>query len=470
MKNIKWNDFKKISLFLLTLGLFIGCERELSDDATLATFPKTGDIYTDSFVGLGDDFYFPYADSKFTAFSVDLQEGYQSSSSIRIDVPNDNDPLGAYAGGIFRIDGSGRDLSGFDALTFWAKASQGVTVGEIGFGEDFLDNKFVATRTNVSIGTNWQKYIVPIPDPSKLVEERGMLRYAAGTQGTNGSGYTLWIDELKFEKLGTVAQPRPSIFNGTDPVVSSFIGVTTQVTPLTQTFNLAIGGDVSVEAAPNYFDFSSSNSSVASVNASGTVTVQTAGTATITATLGGNDASGSITINSLGNFQLAPTPNRPASDVASIFSDAYTNIPVDFYNGFWEPFQTTLSADFDVNGNNILNYTNFNFVGHQFANPTLDITNTTNLHINMYIPTNIPANLDFLISVVDFGADGVDGGGDDTRQQIFFNGSDFTADTWSTLEIPITLANKRNIGLIIFENINGSSLRNFYLDNVYFYN
>lgn len=136
MKNSKIN-FLKVSLLLAVFSLTISCERDLSDDVAAATFSKTGEIFTDTPIGLGSDFYFPYSDSKFTAFSVDNNEGYQSAASIRIDVPNDNDPEGAYAGGIFRIDGAGRDLTEYDALTFWAKASQGVTIGELGFGEDF---------------------------------------------------------------------------------------------------------------------------------------------------------------------------------------------------------------------------------------------------------------------------------------------------------------------------------------------
>lgn len=468
MKN-KTFKLLKIALACTTLlAMTLSCERDLSDDATLATFSKSGEIFTDSPVGLGADFYFPYADSKFTAFSVDNETGFDSQASIRIDVPNADDPLGNYAGGIFRIDGAGRDLTGFDALTFYAKASQGVSVGEIGFGEDFLENKFIATRTNISVGTSWTKYIIPIPDPSKLTQERGMLRYSMGTQDTNGSGYTFWIDEIKFEKLGTIAQARPSIVNGADVTVSSFIGVASRVTELRQTFNTA-AGDVSVVPAPSYFEFNSSNPGVASVDLTGLITTNSSGTAVITAKLAGIDAAGSIAISSLGNFQLAPTPTRNPNNVKSIFSDFYTNVPVDFFNGFWQPFQTTLSADFQVNGDNILNYTNFNFVGNQFANPTIDATNTPNLHLNMYIPSSVPNNLDFLISIVDFGPDRVDGGGDDTRQQVFFNRSNFVADTWSTLEIPITLANKNNLGLLIYENVNGSPLRNFYLDNIYFY-
>ena len=92
-------------------------------------------------------------------------------------MPNANDPTGSYAGAILRIDGAGRDLSGYDALTFYAKASQG-NLSEVGFGQDFITNNFLVSTVNLSVGTSWAKYTIPIPDASKLVEERvsfGML-------------------------------------------------------------------------------------------------------------------------------------------------------------------------------------------------------------------------------------------------------------------------------------------------------
>ena len=46
------------------------------------------------------------------------------------------------------------------------------------------------------------------------------------------------IDELQFEKLGTIAQPRPSIFDGADVPIQTFAGVITPVASLKQTFNL----------------------------------------------------------------------------------------------------------------------------------------------------------------------------------------------------------------------------------------
>lgn len=469
MKIKKTNKLNIVLFLSLVLLLNLRCERDLSDDAVVAAFPQTGEIFTDNFVAMGSNFYFPFADSKPDAFSVDSNEGFESSASYRVDVPNANDPTGNYAGAILRVDGSGRDLTGFNALTFYAKASQGVSIDALGFGQDFFDNKYQVTTNNVSIGTNWQKYYIPIPDPSFLLNERGMFWYAAGTQATGGSGYVLWFDEIKFENLGTIGQPRPEIANGDDITIDSFIGVTASVTGLNQTFSLPNGLDGTVAPAISYFQFTSSNPSVATVDETGIISVLSAGTAVINATLGGVQANGSITINSLGDFVLAPTPTRDPSNVISIFSDHYQNVPVDFFNGFWEPFQVTESADFVVSGDNILNYTNFNFVGNQFANPTVNATNFPNLHLNMYIPGQVPANLDFLISIVNFGPDGVEGGGDDTRQQVFFNASDFVANTWATLEIPITLTDKSNLGLLIYENVNASTLRNFYLDNIYFY-
>ena len=72
---------------------------------------------------------------------------------------------------------------------------------------------------------------------------------------------------------------------------------------------------------------------------------------------------------------------------------------------------------------------------------------------------------------VDFGPDGVNGGTDDTRQQLFVRKTpSIVADSWMTIEFSLnSLTNRANVGLLIFENINFSSLTNLHLDNIYFY-
>jgi hypothetical protein len=478
--NFKNQVLKHLSLWIIVFAFF-GCQND-ENDFEDAKFSTTGAIFIDNPVAMGTLFYLPYGGSKLSAWQVDNEVSYLGTSSMRFDVPNANDPQGNYAGAIFRVDGAPRNLTQYNALTFWIKASQGVTISEFGFGEDFIDNKFIASIANISVGTAWTKIIIPIPDASKLTEERGMFRYAAGSQGTNGAGYTFWIDELKFEKLGAIGQPRPAISNGVNKTLDSFIGVTIPITGLEEKFNLPSGIDQTVIPAVSYFVFKSSNPSVATVNTTGQISVVGSGLAIITGNIGGTlntdtnefaggiDSVDSITINSLGDFSLAPTPTRPANNVLSVFSDFYTNVPVTYYNGFWTPGSTTGSADFSVNGDNILNYTNFNYVGTAFTNPTLDASAMTHVHFNMYIPGNIPPNFSFLISIEDWGANQVDNGGDDTRQQIFVTSGQVQPNTWITIESPLNLVNKNNIGLIIYENINGSSLSNFYLDNIYFFN
>jgi hypothetical protein len=467
MKTSKKLFLKITKPLALLLLVNLGCERDISDEAVQATFSTNRIIFSDTFsAGLE---YYPYLDSKFEAFSVDTEVKYQGTASMRFDVPNEGDRNGAYAGAIFRDDNGGRDLSKYDALTFWAKASKAATINDIGFGQDFGQNKFQVSKRGLRLTTNWVKYTIPIPDASKLKQEKGMFWYAEGPE--NGDGYSFWIDELQFEKLGTIAQPRPSILNGDNISVNTFIGVNINVADLNQTFNLGTGEDISISSAPGYFIFSSSNPSVASVSETGVVEVLSAGNSVITATLDGVEAKGSLTINSIGSFVFAPTPVRDSNNVVSIFSDHYPNTPVDFFNGYWQPYQTTQSADFSIQGDNFLNYTNFNFVGIQFANPTLNLTDKSNLHFNMYIPNAVPSNFDFLVTIVDFGPDKVNGGGDDTRQQLFVRKSpSIVADSWITIEFSLNgLTPRNNVGLIIFENINFSSLRNLYLDNIYFY-
>ena len=484
MKNANRFLLKLSFLLGLTILLFPGCKREPSPNISFATYETTAYVFNDAPVGLGTNFYFPYgpdgnnpAGSKANASSVDNTVGYLGTSSMRIDVPSGNDPTGNYAGAILRIDGanSGRNLTGYDALTFWAKASTTGTASEIGFGEDFGANQFKATVNNVLLSTNWTKYIIPIPDASKLVRERGMLRYAIGGIGVDKLGFTIWIDELKFEKLGTIGQPRPKIFNGADLVQSSFNGTTIPVTGLSETFNLAGGADLTVIPAPSYFNFVSSNPSVASVDELGIVTVNKVGTATITASLNGVPASGSLKITSTGVFPVTPqqVPLPLASNVISIFSDLFNNVNVDTYNGNFGG-ATTQTSLLTIGNNHVLYNTNVNYAGIQFQNPTVNATNLTFLHLNVFPnSTGGPSALNF--SIRDRGANGMletdpntgNPIGDDKQINYSVPANQLVVGQWLALDIPLTgdiLNQKGNLAQITF-----SGNIDFYLDNIYFY-
>ncbi|MDA0889203.1 MAG: glycosyl hydrolase family 16, partial [Bacteroidetes bacterium] len=362
----------------------------------------------------------------------------------------------------------GRNLTKYDALTFWAKGSVTAEIGLFGFGTDFEGDKHAVGLNNVTLSTDWRKYTIPIPDASKLVQEKGVFAFSAGTANTSGLGYTLWMDEIRFERLGIVAQPLTSIFGGENNTQTSYTDSVIKITGITQTVTLGDGSVVKIAIAPGYLDFKTSNPFVAQVNELGEITVVGAGTATITASLNGVDAVGSTTINSVGIFDLPDAPTHAAADVISIFSDAYENVPVDFYNGYWEPYQTTTSADFDVNGDNILSYENFNFVGHQFGSPTVNGSQMTHFHFDVFIPGSLPSDAKLKVTIKDFGADGADGNGDDTTQVFTLTSADLTGDAWSSIDIPLSLSPKSKIGQLIYEN-DGSNVTALYLDNVYFY-
>lgn len=454
-------NLKKYLPAVMLAFLLVACERDL-EDLKPATFPTNPEVFIDGFsAGLN---YAVFGGASPSAFDVDHQVTWNNSpASMRFDVPNAGDPSGAYAGGVF-FTSTARDLSGYNALTFMAKASESATIGLIGFGNDMGPSTYQVSISDLQLSTAWNKYIIPLPDPSRLSTERGMFIYSAGP--IDGKGFTFWVDELKFEKLGTIAHPHFTILNGQEQMETSFTGVSKTIGGLSGIYNLPTGVNQTISLAPAYFQFLSSNPSIATVDASGKVLIAGGpGNAVITAKVGEISADGSLTVQSQGVYQHAPTPSQNADKVISIFSDAYANIPVNYYNGYWAPYQTTLSADFDVNGDHVLNYTDFNFVGIEFSSPTVDATAMTHLHVDLFLPNALTATGQIRLELVDLVANVT---GTYTRS--------FTpaqTQQWVSLDIPLAsfsgLSKRTHLGQLIFVDVN-NNISGFYADNIYLYN
>jgi hypothetical protein len=466
MKNIN-SMYKLTSLLVMILLLSVsGCKKRDMNELQNPEFPAVADVFIDDFTG--DLAYSAFAGSDVKAFQIDKQVTYNSSAAaMRFEVPDANSPNGSYAGGVF-YSTFGRNLSSFNALTFYIKASEATNIGVIGFGNDLGALKYVVTKNNLPVTSNWKKVIIPIPDPSKLTSEKGLLYYSAAPD--NGRGYTFWIDQVKFEKLGNLAHASATILNGADKQQVSFIGVNNQLDGLSASFSLPTGVDDTLQLSPYYFNFISSNPSVATVSETGLISTVGGGSAKITATLDTVHARGSLIINSGGNYVPAPAPTRDVANVISVFSDSYPNIKVDYYNGYWAPFQTTQSADFTVNNDHVLNYTNFNFVGIQVTNPTVSIASKSFLHADIYIPGTLNSGASFQIQVVDFGANGSPGGGDDAVGSVTYTAPTLVGGSWVSLDIPFSsltgLTSKGHFGQIIFV---GNNISNFFADNIYFW-
>ncbi len=430
------------------------------DTSTLepAAFPTDGAVFGESFAaGVG---FQAFGGSKTDALSIDATTSHSGTTSLKVIVPAAGDASGGYAGGAF-VASVPRDLSSYNALSFWVKASRSATMNAIGLGNDNTGkSKFTAERAAVPLTTGWTKVVMPIPLAEKLTSEKGMFYFAEGPE--DGAGYTIWLDDIKFEKLASVTNVRPAIVSAT---LNAEIGASTNIGGTSVVFNVD-GADQTIGASPNYFTFTSSNPAVATVSSTGGITVVGAGTSNIGAKLGTVAASGIVVLKSAAAPTVAaPTPTRAAADVISLFSGAYTNVPVDTWSA---SFDIADVADVLIAGNATKKYTNMAYAGIEFITQKVNASGMTHLHLDVWTYDDAA----FKVKLVDFGNNGVFGGNDDSEQELTFTKSStpgVTAGAWSSLDIPMSsfggLASTAHLAQII---ISGSS-PTVYLDNVYFY-
>ncbi len=457
------NLLRLINALLIALVIgFVGCEREL-DMLEPAAFPTTGDVFIDGFSGGLD--YQAFSNTKLDAITIDPDEKFSGESSMRITVPSEGDPSGFFSGGALVAPG-GRNLSGYDALTFWARASIGAPLGLVGFGNDNSGaSLYPAARTDIVLTTTWQKYVIPIPDAAKLTAEKGMFQFSVGA--FEGAGFNVWFDEIQFERLGTIAQPRAIV---TSPAITGEVGETISagVTGVIYDVN---GSDVTVLAAPAYFTFGSSDESVATIDAQGNVVGVGVGTAEITVRLGAAIVANNISVNVVPAAPrpttTAPTPTADPADVISMFSNAYNNVLIDTWDTGWE-FSTADVQDILVSGDDVKKYTNLNFVGIEFASQTINASEMTHFHLDIWTPDPTAAAA-FKVLLVDFGANNVFDGGDDSSHELTFTSPQLTTENWISLDIPLSnftgLVNRANLAQLVLS----GDLSTVYVDNVYFY-
>ena len=187
--------------------------------------------------------------------------------------------------------------------------------------------------------------------------------------------------------------------------------------------------------------------------------------------MGGQAVLGSLIINSLGAFTPAPTPTQNAANVISIFSNAYTNVPVEYYNGYWGGSTTQGQADLHINGDDIIKYSQLNYVGIQFSQPTVDASQMTNFHIDLKVQNFTGAGNSVKIKLVDFGADSVYGGGNDSSYELTVTNPALPAGSWVSLDLPLssfpTLTSRSHLAQIVLSS--GSGITDILVDNIYFY-
>jgi hypothetical protein len=456
-------------LLLVFLISSYGCNDRSVDGLSSPSFPANGKVFIDDFTG--DLIYAAFGGSDVKAFQVDYETTYNNSrASMRYEVPDANSPQGAYAGGAY-FSRTGRDLSGFNALTFYIKATQSSTIDVLGFGNDFGASTYQVAMNGLSVNTNWKKVIIPIPDPRKLSGEKGLFYYSTGP--INEKGYTFWIDEVQFEYVPDLGICTGSIYNGEDKKIpSAEKGSSISIEGTQAIVNLPNGVNQTIAISPAYFEYISSNSTIATVSNLGNVQVLDSGNAIITAKLGTTKAKGSLELSAKGSAQIptnqAPIPTVEAGNVISLYSNAYTNVPIDTWNTRWQ-YSTTENTFIKINNDDVIRYYNLNFVGIEFSANPINATSMTHFHIDIWSPdpTSTPNNIKLML--VDFGANAVYGGGDDVSHEITITAPTLQSNKWISLDIPLSsftgLTTKAHLSQMVLS----GTVSNLFIDNVYLY-
>lgn len=160
-------------------------------------------------------------------------------------------------------------------------------------------------------------------------------------------------------------------------------------------------------------------------------------------------------ITSLGFAQVpstaAPTPPaRVATDVISVYSDAYTPIAGVNTNPNWG--QTTVSTQIQIAGNNTLRYANFNYQGTDWvtAGTAQNISNMQYLHVDIWTNNQAPN-----VYVISSGAE-------------IPHAIPSVAGAWQSLDIPVAGITGNLTSTIQFK-FDGGAGGTIYVDNLYFW-
>ncbi len=426
---------KGIYMAIALMPFIASCERSIDTDV-LATAPQIADVFVDGF-SAGLEFQ---AWGNPQNLTTDTDNKYGGTTSLRISVPEPGDFLGSWAGGTFYTP-AGRDLSAYNCLTFYAKASVGASI-EVGIGNYGDNPEYVVSMKNVKIDSNWRRYIIPIPNSSKLTCEKGLFYYAAGA--VNGSGYTIWIDDVRFEKIGTLAHTRIK-----DMTMAGFPSGDFKISELDCSINLPNGIFQQLTVSSKYFTFSSSNPEVATVDGNMVTFHGGKGKAVLTPL----EAEGSITITDV--YDFAPVPAYPAADVVSIFSDAYAPAVTSIFNNYWG-YQTTTDDMIDAGGEHIIHYGDFNFVGIVFQQDA-DCTAMNYMHMDVLLMSETSGSTVFTVTPhTNGGAEGYQGR------------ATLETGKWVSIDVPLDPA-VNPVHELVLSRGDGCTYTDILVDNIFFY-
>ncbi|HNX89561.1 MAG TPA: hypothetical protein PKH58_10790 [Paludibacteraceae bacterium] len=442
MKRNKLKYFVQVSGLILAMVITSCSQRDLNslDPAINST---TAEVYTDGLSG-GEDFN---AWGKATDGIIDFSntdEVYSGSKSIKIEVPTATDPDGSWAGGVIFTKGSPRNLTAYNALAFYVKASM-ATKMTAGFGTPASGpTPHAVTYTNFNVTTVWKKIIIPIPNPSVLTSETGMFNYAL-PGGT--TPYQVYIDDVKYENLGDEFYPvsincdSVYYFTGDYPVSKM---------TFTQTFSMPNGDNATFNTSSAYYTLSDiANTSIATMSTPDILSILSAGTTSVKVSAG--SFSSTFNLKSTGIVK-PPVPTQNASAVSAVVNSGgkYTCNTIDT----WWAGATIINA-INVGGHNLFKLSNLDWCCMVMNSSKMNVSTKTKLHLDIMVPATV-ASKTFIVELKN---NDTSLGGQTTNITLAPN-------TWMPIDLDISgKSPKTAINLIVFS----GTIGNVFIDNVYFY-
>jgi hypothetical protein len=234
----------------------------------------------------------------------------------------------------------------------------------------FLINTSPAVEQKVTLTptlSGWNSFDILLSQYNLIaLSNIGQLKFVGTPSGTS----TVYIDNIYFWK--SASTPSLSGFS----VPSQLLGAAPfTLTPPTSNSTGA-------------FTYTSSNTSVATISGD-VVTVVGVGTSIITANQApagsytAGTTSASLVVSYPPPTTAATTPTKNASDVISLYSDAYTNVSGTDWFPNWG--QSTVVSDVLIATNNTKKYEYLNYQGVQFASP-VNAASMSNLHMDIWTP------------------------------------------------------------------------------------
>lgn len=187
------------------------------------------------------------------------------------------------------------------------------------------------------------------------------------------------------------------------------------------------------------------------------------GDATVLVTAGNGTTTATYTVSFFYNAPENPAPAPTATNVISMYSDAYTNVQVDTWRADWS--QSTFEET-SIKGNATLKYTNLGFNGIETITNPIDASGMETLHMDVWSPNITILN----VKLVSFLGDGYAGGNGDSEANI---NVELQANQWNQISIP--LKDFTDAGLTSLADLNqliltstpfGSGIA--FVDNIYY--